>query len=195
MPPELTFGELLAQGDEARKAGAESPAEIYVWMRVKSTGLPSETARKILQRWIRLHMRANGGSIDEEKFGDVLDRLWNKYPSRNEHLEEQLFDHIRHPRDRAITTPARRPERAGRSPRRSVVVRSSARRASRDEPLSDGDDEPPLARQPLTSERLFLDAWGLWPWSGWTRIAAEAKAEREAYLASEKPSSTDRRLW
>jgi hypothetical protein len=75
------------------------------------------------------------------------------------------------------------------APRRSAVrTRTPRRRSVRSCPQQARapDDDPPdpsLARQLWGTARCWLDAVGIWPWPGWARLAAEAEAEREAYLA------------
>jgi hypothetical protein len=85
----------------------------------------------------------------------------------------------------------RRP-RAHARERRPHGARRRQRRSTRGPPADD-EPPPPLARQPLASARLFLDAWGIWPWSGWERLAAEAETtERDAYLRASSTYSVGR---
>jgi hypothetical protein len=89
----------------------------------------------------------------------------------------------------ATTMPRWRPN--ARSPRR--VHRRTSRATRRGPPSSSSsEDPPPLIRRLLGLARCRLDAVGIWHWSGWERLAAEAEAERDAYLQS---SSTDGWVW
>jgi len=76
---------------------------------------------------------------------------------------------------------ARRPITSGGSRTRTHRVRRSAA-PTRGDPSSDDDPpEPPLVPHPLVaSARCWLDATGIWPWSGWADLAAEAEACRRA---------------
>jgi hypothetical protein len=66
----------------------------------------------------------------------------------------------------------RRVSRRAPRPRRVAGSRSS----SKDPPSPSG---PELARQLYGAARCWFDAMGIWPWSGWKRLAAEARAERD----------------